>query len=323
MKSKYKLSALCSVAMLLICGLMPAGNTFAQDEEKNIQSEALMNQRPASKQSTPISNRKKVLYRVVRKSVRKKKRAVSKPMRVKMEDALLGLTIWKLRPAKKNDPANELPEGSGDDDREIRSTEYTLERIEADMPLKDGERIRLSVESLSHKGYLYVIDRELYSDGTYSLPKLIYPTLLTQNRNSLIGAGDLIFIPQGARNFRVKSKQAEKTQVAEVLTFIISPKPLFKTANLQMKAIDISLSQFEDWVDKWEPNDTTLLEEIDGAGKTITLVEQSVGQESAKDLTEESNRLSPDDPTPQTIFRSKIKSGNPYLVNVSIKYDGN
>jgi hypothetical protein len=90
-----------------------------------------------------------------------------------------------------------------------------------------------------------------------------------------------------------------------------------------MKAIDISLSQFEDWVDKWEPNDTTLLEEIDGAGKTITLVEQSVGQESAKDLTEESNRLSPDDPTPQTIFRSKIKSGNPYLVNVSIKYDGN
>ena len=155
------------------------------------------------------------------------------------------------------------------------------------------------------------------------MPKLIYPTLLTQNRNSLIGAGDLIFIPQGARNFRVKSKQAEKTQVAEVLTFIISPKPLFKTANLQMKAIDISLSQFEDWVDKWEPNDTTLLEEIDGAGKTITLVEQSVGQESAKDLTEESNRLSPDDPTPQTIFRSKIKSGNPYLVNVSIKYDGN
>jgi hypothetical protein len=317
MKSKYKLSFLCSVAMLLLCGLMLSGNTFAQDEEKNIKSEALMNKRPALKQSVPDSSRKKVLYRIVRKSVRKKKRAISKTKPVKMEDALLGLTVWKLRPAKKDDPANESPESSNDDNEE------TLERIEADMPLKDGERIRLSVESLSHKGYLYVIDRELYSYGSYSLPKLIYPTLLTPNRNSLIRPGDLIFIPQGARHFRVKSKQAEKTQVAEVLTFIISPTPLIKLSDLQMQAIDIPLSQFEDWVDKWEPDDTTLMEEIDGAGKTITLVEQSAGQESAKDLTEESNRLSPDDPTPQTIFRSRIKSGNPYLVNVSIKYDAN
>lgn len=72
-----------------------------------------------------------------------------------------------------------------------------------------------------------------------------------------------------------------------------------------------------------EPDDTTLIEEIDGLGKTITLVEQSVGQESAKGLTEQSTRLSPDDPTPQTVFRSRIRSGTPYLVNVSIKYDAN
>jgi hypothetical protein len=310
MKSKYKLRDFFPVVMFLMLGLILAGNIFAQDEEKNIQSETLMKNRPASKRSIPNPSRKKVIYRFVRKSVSKKKRVNPKPKRVKMEDALLGLTVWKLRPAEK--------EGSASDE-----TEDTLERIEADMPLKDGERIRLSVESLSHKGYLYVIDRELYSDGTYSSPKLIYPTLLTQNRNSLIRPGDLIFIPQGSRHFRVKSKQAEKTQAAEVLTFIISPTPLIKLSDLQMKAIDIPLSQFEAWVDKWEPDTTTLMEEIDGAGKTITLVEQSVGQESAKDLTEQSNRLSPDDPTPQTIFRSRIKSGNPYLVNVSIKYAAN
>jgi hypothetical protein len=317
MKSKYKLRDLCPVVMLLMLALIPAGHAFAQDEEKSIKSEALMKNRPVSKRSTSNSRREPVIYRFVRKSVSKKNRVIPKPKRVIMEDALLGLTVWKLRPAKKEDPVNESSEGSGDDD------EDTLERIEAEMPLKDGERIRLSVESLSHKGYLYVIDRELYSDGTYSLPKLIYPTLLSQNRNSLIRPGDLIFIPQGSRHFRVNSKQAEKTQVAEVLTFIISPKQLFKLSDLQMKAIDIPLSQFEAWVDKWEPDDMTLLEEIDGAGKTITLVEQSVGQESAKDLTERSNRLSPDDPTPQTVFRSRIRSGNPYLVNVSIKYDAN
>src|SRR5215203_1004996 len=318
MTSKYKLGDFFPVVMLLMLGLILAGNIFAQqDEEKNIQSETLMKNRPASTRSTSNSSRKKVLYRFVRKSQVKKKRVNSKPKRVKMEDALLGLTVWKLRPAEKEASANKSSENSGDD------TEDTLERIEADMPLKDGERIRLSVESLSHKGYLYVIDRELYSDGTYSSPKLIYPTLLTPNRNSRIRPGDLIFIPQGSRDFRVKSKQAEKIQTAEVLTFIVSPTPLIKLSDLEMKAIDIPLSQFEAWVDKWEPDATTLMEEIDGAGKTITLVEQSVGQESAKDLTEQSSRLSPDDPTPQTVFRSRIKSGNPFLVNVSIKYAAN
>ena len=312
MKSKYKLREFFPVVTLML-GSILAGNALAQDDEKNIQSETLMKNRPVSTRSASNSSRKTVLYRFVRKSTGKKKRVTPRPKRVKWEDALLGLTVWKLRGAEKENAVKNASEDSGD-------TEDTLERIEADMPLEDGERIRLSVESLSHKGYLYVIDRELYSDGSYSLPKLIYPTLLSPNRNSLIRPGDLIFIPQGARHFRVKSKQAEKTQVAEVLTFIVSPRPLVKLADLQMKAIDIPLTQFEDWVDKWEPDDTTLLEEIDGAGKTITVVEQSVGQESAKDLTEQSSRLSPDDPTPQTVFRSRIKSGTPYLVNVSIKY---
>ena len=305
MKCQYKLRHLIPVVILTVLGSILAGNAFAQDEEKSIKSETLMKNRPASKRSASNSSRKPVLYRLVRKSVRQKNRANPKPKRVKMEDALLGLTVWKLRAEEAED------------------NEETLERIEAEMPLKDGERIRLSVESLSHKGYLYVIDRELYSDGTYSSPKLIYPTLLSPNRNSLVRPGDLIFIPQGARHFRVKSKQAEKTQVAEVLTLIVSPRPLVKLADLQMKAIDIPLKQFENWVDRWEPDDTALLEEIDGAGKTITLIERSVGQESAKDLTEQSSRLSPDDPTPQTVFRSRIKSGTPYLVNVSIKYSAN
>lgn len=313
MKSIYKLRLRCSVVMLLMFGLIFAGHAFAQEEkEKSIKSEELMKNRPAAKRSFSNPSRKTVLYRFVRKSVGKKKRVNPKPKRVKWEDALLGLTVWKVRPAEGEGSVSESDE-----------TEDTLERIEAEMPLKDGERIRLSVESLSHKGYLYVIDRELYSDGTYSSPKLIYPTLLTPNRNSLIRPGDLIFIPQGARHFRVKSRQAEKTQVAEVLTLIVSPTPLIKLADLQMKAIDIPLDQFAEWVDKWEPDETTLLEEIDGAGKTITLVEKSVGQESAKDLTEQSSRLSPDDPTPQTVFRSRIKSGNPFLVNVSIKYAAN
>lgn len=322
MINKNKLSVVFSLFVLLICGSMIVGNCFAQDEEKGIRSQALTKKRPTAKTSTSKTpTRKTRRYRVVRTSKRTRRAKSSKVKKPVYEEALLGLTVWKLRPAEKDDPAKELLE-EDDDAGKPQSSEYTLERIESDMPLKDGERIRLSVEALSHSGYLYVIDRELYSDGTYSSPKLIYPTARTHNKNNVVGAGDLIFIPQGSRSFRVRSTQFEKTQVAEVLTFIISPKKLIDHSLLREKALDLPLGQFDDWVDQWE-TDTTLLEEIDGAGQTITLVEQSVGQDSAKGLTEESDRLSQDDPTPQSVFKSLIKRGDPILVNVSIKYDSN
>jgi hypothetical protein len=49
---------------------------------------------------------------------------------------------------------------------DARPTEWTPQRIEADTPLKVGERVRLSIES-PRTGYLYVIDREQYADGSY------------------------------------------------------------------------------------------------------------------------------------------------------------
>ncbi len=320
MINKYKRSVMFLGFILLIGGVIGVGNCFAQDEEKSIQAEELINKRPAFKKSTYIKvTPKKRLYRVAKSTPTKRKSSKPKPRA--NEEALLGLTVWKLRPAEKDDPAKELIEEDNKDGK-TQSSEYTLERIESEMLLKDGERLRLSVESLSHSGYLYVIDRELYSDGTYSSPKLIYPTLRTHNRNNIVGAGDLIFIPQGSRNFRVKSNQSAKTQVAEVLTFIISPKALIDQSMLKETAIDLPLDQFNDWLDKWE-TDTTLLEEIDGAGQTITLVEQSAGQDSTKGLTEEADRLSQNDPAPQSVFRSRIKRGDPVLVNVSLKFSSN
>ena len=306
----------------------------AQDEEKSIQSEVLINKRPSARESDQPNSKvttaknssktvgkntkqKKRYYRKVKSLNRKSTVQREKIAPKQMENALLGFTVWKIRPATKNDAAKELIEE--DRDGKIQNSEYTLERLLTESPLITGERIRLSIESLSHSGYLYVVERELYSDGSFSLPKLIYPTLRSRYKNTPVGAGNLIFVPEGTRHFRVTPTQTEKKQVAEVLTVIISPKVLVDQSFLQTKAITLPVEQMSGWLDQWEV-DTTLLEQIDGAGQTITLVEQSAGLDSAKGLSEESSVLTQDDAVPQSIFRGKIKSGNPFLVNIYLDF---
>ena len=309
-------------------------NCFAQAEEsKSIQSLDFIKNRPPVRPSKGTSGNKpnikpkKGSYRFVgslpaSQSAKKPPKPGNKPRNSTpkgMEEALLGMTVWKMRPATKNDPAKELVEDQ--QDGKVQNSEYTLERIASNTPLVIGEKIRLSIESLSHSGYLYVVEREFYSDGTYSFPKLIYPNLLTKNRNNPIGAGDLIFIPEAAnRYFLIKSIQAEKKQIAEVLTFVISPQILINQSMLQTKAIDLPPERFANWLEQWEA-DADLLEQIDGAGQAITLVEQSAGQNSAKGLIEES--LTQNDPIPQSIFRTKIKRGNPVLMNVLLELRSN
>jgi len=82
-------------------------------------------------------------------------------------DALIGVTVWALREAQTQD------------DREIRiqsgdgKQEWTPVRVQAQTPLREGHRVRVGIES-ARAGYLYVIDREQYRDGTSGPPMLIF-----------------------------------------------------------------------------------------------------------------------------------------------------
>ena len=329
LNKKSRFFLVIAAASIMICSSV----CFAQDEEKGIQSEELMKKRPIARAVIqPVNDVKTVNKNSFKKSTKQTKRfyrtvkspvkkSIVKPVKIapkQMQDALLGLTVWKIRPASKDDAAKELlEEESGG---KIQSSEYTLERLLTESPLNYGERIRLSVESLSHSGYLYVVEREQYSDGSFSNPKLIYPTIRSRYKATPVSAGTLVFVPEGNRNFRVTATQTAKKQIAEVLTIIVSPKPLIDQSMLQTKAIDIPLETMTGWLDKWEV-ETTLLEQIDGAGQTITLVEQAAGNDAAKGLTEEASVLTQEDAVPQSIFRSKIKSGNPVLVNVYLNFN--
>lgn len=316
MKNKRNFRIIFPLAMMLFFGCVEASVCRAQDLEKSILSEDfIVKKRPARKISRPkpalppSPQTKKRTYKLVRRLKTPRRPAPQ------YQEAMLGLTVWKMRPASEKDEVKELMEEAAG--CKVTQPEYTWARNESETPLEVCDLIRLSVESLSHSGYLYVVDRELYGDGTYGAPKLVYPTLLSAGASNPISPGDSIFVPESGAKFRVKAEQNEKTQVAEVLTVIISPKQLFERSALKTKAINLPPQQFADWLKRWEV-ETVLLEQEDGAGEPITQIEQTAS-EAAKGLTEESS-LSQTDPAPQSIFRALIKKGDPFLVNVFLKF---
>src|SRR6185503_14470118 len=89
--------------------------------------------------------------------------------------AQLGITIWRLRPARK---------AEGETRALIRekssSTNWVPERVEAETTFREGDRVRLSVES-PIKGCQYVVDRDLFADGSAGGAMLIYPCAGTNN----------------------------------------------------------------------------------------------------------------------------------------------
>jgi hypothetical protein len=121
------------------------------------------------------------------------------------------VTIWRLRESRPEDKTKELIEEDG------VTTKWTPERIDEATPLRAGDRVRLSIESLSRDGYLYVIDREQYSDGTTGEPLLVFPTL-KNGENNKVKAGRLVYIPSIEGKFRITPRQSEKVQTAELIT---------------------------------------------------------------------------------------------------------
>ena len=101
----------------------------------------------------------------------------------------VGVTIWRLRPSTAADTGARLlvQDNAG-------SGEWTPERVSATSTLRNGDRVRLAVES-PQAGYLYVIDRERYASGERGAPYLIFPTSRTHGGDNQVTAGKLVEIP--------------------------------------------------------------------------------------------------------------------------------
>ena len=219
----------------------------------------------------------------------------------------IGITVWRLRPSRAGDEGGRVLVLDG-----LKQTAYTPERIEAGTPLNIGDRVRITVES-PRPGFLYIIDREQYADGSLGEPMLIFPTKQTRGGDNRVMPGKLIDIPAQEDQYSCFTAQPagdRRDQVAEVLTVILTPQPLPLTIGPQ--PLRVSPSQVSEWDKLWGGVAETL-ELVGGAGRIWTNEEKSAGAANGRQLTQSG-------PPPQTVYRVARKAGGPMLVTVPLRY---
>jgi hypothetical protein len=222
-------------------------------------------------------------------------------------ETVVGVTLWRLRRANPTDSGERLIVHEGAD-----AAEWLPERISPNTKLGQGERLRITVEA-ARAGYLYVIDREQYADGTLSEPYLIFPTTRTLGGNNQVNVGKIIELPsQDDRPPYFTVKRSRADQVAEVVSVLISPSPL-EGIEITDKAQKLSDLQVSKWEQSWGGR-VGLLELEAGAGKPWSREEKEAGSDTTKVLKQEA-------PAPQAIYyQPNNKSSDPILVKVRLRY---
>ena len=202
----------------------------------------------------------------------------------------LGLTIWKLRPRV----------GAYD-----VSSRWEARRVEADAKFRAGDLLRLSIES-PRGGYLYVINRDLFPDGSPGETNLIFPR---RGENNLLEGGRLINIPaEDQLPFKADPKP---NQASEHLVIIVTSRPLSLPS--YDKTLPISNVQLMEWEERWG-GFTRHFELNGGAGQVRTIAEQQAASPKG------SRQLTRDDPSPQTIFYLTPKNIDGLLFDLMLSY---
>lgn len=255
--------------------------TPQQVTPRSIVSEYFTKNRPGANKRTKSA--RKGIYRLA-----------SKPLPSGTSEKLqIGVTIWKLQ---RSNAAYSNPGES----------QWIARRVEADTRFREGDVLRLSIES-PRFGYLYVIDRDWFTDGSSGEIKLIFPTRGEDNR---LQAGKLIDIP-GENRLPFKATPASN-QSGELLTIIVTSAPL--SLPLSEDSLPVSSQQLEEWEDSFGCQ-SERFELIGGAGQVRSIEEQlAASSRGARQLTRY-------DPGPQTIYFLAPRSSEGFLFNLMLSYD--
>ena len=218
-------------------------------------------------------------------------------------ETVVGVTLWRLRPANRSDSGERLI--VHDDNA---TSEWLPERISATTRLVQGDQLRISGETV-RAGHLYVIDREQYADGTLGEPYLIFPTTRTSGGNNEVSVGRLLEIPaQDDSPPFFTMKKSRPDHVAEVLSVIVTPTPL-EEVHVTDKALKLMDSQVASWEKAWGAGVGHL--EMSTTGQTWTKEE--------KDAT--TRALTASAPAPQLLFyRPSLKPTEPMFVKLRLQY---
>lgn len=232
-----------------------------------------------------------------------------RPVAPKRQEAIVGLTLWRMRPAKSSDQVQFrglVHESDKPDDDAI----WTAERASMDSPIAAAENIRLSIES-ARKGYLYVIDRDVYADGSMSAPSLVFPTKRLLGGDNRVEPGVPIEIPGSDDHppaFRLKKTRED--QVSMRLTLIVATEPI-REIDPKQNARKLSADQVAAWEKLWGAQ-TQLFSNPSLIGKEYTTTEQEAAKSGA-------HPLGPNDPAPTVLLKSMAPPQQPILGSVMLK----
>ncbi len=264
-----------------------------EDQTRDLWDTAFLQKRPAGKKQ--VKRTQPVRYKIVGK---KTLPSSSTPA---TKASVIGVTIWRLRPSKDSD------------DEEVRQFiyqqgEWTPERISAGMPLSEGSRVQLTIES-PRSGYLYVFNREIYADKTFGAPFLIFPTLSLNGGDNRVSAGRVIEIPSSQDKPPFYTlKRSSSNHEGETLTVIVTDKPLTELT-IGRNALKISAEQFNSYEKRWGAL-TQQLELEGGSGSAMNKAEKAAIKKNAV--------LTQDDSLPQTIYRILAKPNQPLLLTIPL-----
>ncbi|HEX6125030.1 MAG TPA: DUF4384 domain-containing protein [Pyrinomonadaceae bacterium] len=281
--------------LIAFLGLFPALAQAQQSEEatRDLWDTAFIKKRPAPK--VAARRVRPVRYRVIGRN------PIPAANNISDGPAMVGVTVWRLRPSKSSDEAEvrQLLHQQG---------EWTPERIGGGMPLAEGSKVQLTIES-PRAGYLYVFDREMYADSTFGEPYLIFPTLSLNGGDNKVSAGRVIEIPSSDDKPPYYTlTRSRDDHSGEALTIIVSDKPL-ADLTIGRGALKISAEQFDAYEKQWGAM-TQQLEMDRGAGTAMSKAEKAAATGKA-DLTQ-------DDFPPQTIYRVQAKPGQPLLLTIPL-----
>lgn len=293
------------MAIVIATSCAVPGDSVArqQDQTRGLRVKKIEESRPAS--TTPGDPKQPRTYRSTTST------ASSAELRksASPSEAVIGVTLWRLRPAQTGDNqgARLLEQKAS------KPTEWTAERIEAETRISEGERVRVSIESPS-TGYLYVIDREQYADGSLGDAYLIFPTARTRGGNNSVVAGRVVEFPAQQDNppyFTLTRSRPE--HVGEVLVLIVSPQPLAELP-VGSEPGKVPAEKLTRWEKEWGGK-AEQFELEGGAGLQYTTAEKAAGGDGSRMLTQ-------GDPLPQTVLRVNATPGNPVLVKVVLRIAG-
>jgi len=256
----------------------------------------LKNKPPADKTSAPKRHYRRATPRIPTQGV--------------SGDTVLGITVWRLRPSAAADDKEVRIIRHRTDKAKVAS--WTPVRVPAETPLAAGQRVRLSIEA-ARSGYLYVINREQYADGSVGAPHLIFPTTSLRGGDNQVTVGRIIDLPaleDDPNYFTLEPSRPD--QIGEVISVIVAPKPI---PDLKIGESEVLLPNelVETWEKMWGAK-VGRLELEGGAGKAWTKEEKAAS--ASRD-----QRLKRDSPSPQTVYyRPDAKPDEPLLVSLRLRY---